>query len=76
MDPNVLLLLVFNEVMSWLVVFGVPSTARLFRDGVPFIAHCRGCAARFLHHSHRESNTPSRGSPLYYRCATPAPLKI
>ena len=35
---------------------------------------CEGCEARVLHRSHRESNPgPSRGSPLHYRCATPAP---
>ena len=41
----------------------------------PFTAPCEGCEARFLHRPHRESNPgPLRGSPLYYRCTTPAPL--
>ena len=49
-----------------------------FRDGTrpPFTVPCEGRKARFLHRSHRESNTgPSRGSPLHYRCATQAPVK-
>ena len=53
---------------SWLVVFYVPLIARSFT--VPW----EGGEARFLHCSHRESNPgPSRGNPLHYRCATPAP---
>ena len=41
----------------------------------PFTVPCEGRDPRFLHHSHRESNPGlSRGSPLHYRCATPAPL--
>ena len=43
----------------------------------PFIVPCKGRGARSLHRSHRESNLgPSRGSPLHYRCATPAPLNM
>ena len=39
-----------------------------------FTVPCKGREARFLHRSHRESNPrPSHGSPLHYRCATPAP---
>ena len=61
----------------WLVVFYVPSTARSFRDRAPFTVPCEGCKARFLHHSHRESNPgPMRGSPLHYHCATPALLNL
>ena len=42
-----------------------------------FTVPCEGREARFLHLSHRESNPgPSRGSPLHYRCATPAPALI
>ena len=38
-----------------------------------FTVPCKGREAQFLHRSHRESNSwPSRGSPLHYRCATPA----
>ena len=34
----------------------------------PFTVPWEGCEARFLHSSHRESNTwPSCGSPLHYR---------
>ena len=63
-----------NTVMVWLVVSYVPSTARSFRDGTPFTVHCKGREARLIHRTHRESNPgPSRGSPLHYRCATPAP---
>ena len=52
---------------GWLVVFYVPSTARSFT--VP----CDGHEAQLIHRTHRESNHgPSRGSPLLYRCATPA----
>ena len=40
-----------------------------------FTVPCEGREARFLHRSHWESNPgPSRGSPLHYRCTTPAPL--
>ena len=40
----------------------------------PFTVPCKGREARFLHRSHRESNPgPSRGCPLHYRFATPAP---
>ena len=43
----------------------------------PFTVPCDGPEARFLHRSHQESNPgPSRGSPLHYRCATPAPLGL
>ena len=42
---------------------------------LPFTVPCEGREVRFLHRSHRESNPgPSRGSPLHYHCATPAPL--
>ena len=38
-----------------------------------FTVPCKGCEARFLHRSHQESNARlSRGSSLYYCCATPA----
>ena len=58
--------------VSWLVVFYVPSRARSFMDGTPFTVPCEGREAGFLHRSHRESNPgPSRGSLLKYRCATP-----
>ena len=40
----------------------------------PFTVPCEGSETRFLHLSHQESNPgSSRGSPLHYRCATPAP---
>ena len=40
----------------------------------PFTVPYKGCAARFLHHRHWESNPGSlRGSPLHYRCTMPAP---
>ena len=43
----------------------------------PFTDPCEGREARFSHRSHRESNTgQSLGSPLHYRCATPAPLNM
>ena len=43
----------------------------------PFTAPCEGREAWFLHCSPWESNPrPTRGSPLHYRCATPAPHKI
>ena len=63
------------RMVGWLGVFNVPPTARSFRDGIPiYCPHCEGREARFLHRSHRESNPcPSRGSPSYNRCATPAP---
>ena len=39
-----------------------------------FTVPCERREARFLHRSHWESNPgPSRGSPLHYRCAMPAP---
>ena len=39
----------------------------------PFTVPCEGREARSIHRSHRELNPgPSRGSPLHYRCATPA----
>ena len=39
-----------------------------------FTVPCEGREARFIHRTHRESNhRPSCGSPLLYRCATPAP---
>ena len=41
----------------------------------PFTVPCEGREARFLLRPHRESNPGSlRSSPLYNRCATPAPL--
>ena len=41
----------------------------------PFTVPCEGRQAWFLHRSHQEWNPGlSRGSPLHYRCATPAPL--
>ena len=53
---------------GWLVVFYVPSTAMSLRDNPIYWKSV-------LHRSQRESNPgPSRGSPLHYRCATPAPL--
>ena len=43
----------------------------------PFTVLFEGCEARFLHCFHQESNPgPSRGSPLHYRCATPALFDI
>ena len=61
--------------MSWvLVVFYVPSTARSFRDGTRIY-----CPLRRTWSSVNTPFTPgiepgpSRGSPLHYRCATPAP---
>ena len=40
----------------------------------PFTVPYEGCAARFLHHRHRELNPGSlRGSPLHYRCTMLAP---
>ena len=43
----------------------------------PFTVPCEGREARFLLCSHLESNPrPPRGSPLHYRCATPAPLMM
>ena len=39
----------------------------------PFTVPCDGREAGFLHRPHQESNPgPSRGSSLYYHCATPA----
>ena len=39
--------------------------------------HCEEREARLIHRTHRESNPgPSRGSPLHYRCATPASIYI
>ena len=38
-----------------------------------FTVPCEGRESGFLHRSHRGSNPgPSRGSPLHYRCTTPA----
>ena len=43
----------------------------------PFTVPCKGREARFLHPSHWELNPrPSRGSPLHYHCAMPAPLYV
>ena len=40
----------------------------------PFTVPCEGHEARFLPRSHLESNLGSSfGSPLHYRCSTPAP---
>ena len=40
----------------------------------PFTVPCEGRVARFLHRPHWESNPGwLLGSPLHYRCATPAP---
>ena len=40
----------------------------------PFTVPCEGREARLIHRTHRESNPGlSRGSPLHFRCATPAP---
>ena len=40
----------------------------------PFNVPCEGREARLIHRTHRQSNPrPSRGSPLHYCCATPAP---
>ena len=59
---------------SWLVVFNAPSTARSFRDGTPLTVPYERCEAQFSHCSHWESNPGSScGSPLHYRCTTPAP---
>ena len=56
-----------------LFVFYIPSTGRSFRDGTPFTVPCKGREAQLIHRTHRESNRgPLRGSPLLYRCATPA----
>ena len=42
----------------------------------PFTVPCEGREAQFLQHSHQELNpVSSRGSPLHYRWATPAPLR-
>ena len=47
-------------------MFYVPSTARSFRDGTPFIVPCEGREARFLHRSHRKSNSGLlHGRPLH-----------
>ena len=43
----------------------------------PFTVPCKGREARLIHHTHQESNSGlSRGSPLHYRCTTPAPLSL
>ena len=66
-----------NRGIDWLVGWLCFASTRQ-RDHLetasPFTVPCEGRGARFLHRSHRESNPgPSRGSPLLYRCATPAP---
>ena len=61
------------KAVAWLVVFYVPSTRGHLETARPFTVPCEGREARFLHCSNRESNPgSSRGSPLHYRCATPA----
>ena len=38
-----------QEMVGWLIVFSVISTARSFRDSAPFTVPCEGREARFLH---------------------------
>ena len=63
--------------VGWMVVFTSHQQRGHLETAPPFTVLCKWYEARFLHHSHRKSNPgPSRGSPLHYRCATPAALKI
>ena len=65
----------YNIKKGWLCVASHPQRGNL-ETAPPFTLPCEGLEARFLHRSHRESNSgPSRGSPLHNRCATPAPFK-
>ena len=72
--------------LLWVVRFKIKIIGRLcftshqqrghLETPAPFTVPCQGREAPLLHHSHRESNPrPSCGSPLHYRCATPATNK-
>ena len=63
--------------VGWLVVFYVPSTARSFRDGVPIYCPLRRTWSSVSTPYPPGTNPgPSRGSPLHYRCARPAPVSV
>ena len=63
---------------SWLVLWLCFTPHRQrghLETAPPFTVPCEGHEARLIHRTHWESNPgPSRGSPLLYRCATPAPF--
>ena len=60
--------------VGWLVVFTSHRQRGYLETAPPFIVTCERREARFLHRPLRKLNPgPSRGSPLHYRCATPAP---
>ena len=59
--------------VGWLIFTSHRQRGHL-ETASPFSVPCEGREARLTHRSHRESNPgPSRGGPLHYRCATPAP---
>ena len=63
---------IINASLGWLCFTSYRQRGHL-ETAPPFTAPCEGREARFLHRSHRKSNPgPSRGSPLHYRCASPA----
>ena len=62
----------FSRLVGWLCFMCHRQRGHL-ETAPPFTVPCKGREARFLHCSHQETNpAPSRGSPLHYRCTTPA----
>ena len=62
--------------VSWLCFTSHRQRGHL-ETAPPFTVPCKGLEAPVLHRSHRELNPgSSRGSPLHYRCAMPAPCQV
>ena len=63
-----------SRLVGWLCFMSHQQGGHL-EKAPPFTVPCKGREARFLNHSHWESNPwPSRGSPLHYSCTMLAPL--
>ena len=64
--------LLFGSLVGWLCLTSHRQRGHL-ETALPFTVPCGGREARFVHRPHRELNPESlHGSPLHYRCATPA----